>query len=150
MKVIKGNIWDKHFQVKVIPTNGIVHNGKAVMGAGLAKQAAKLYPNLPHILGARLEKYGTRLYMVHLPISYWEVMRCGSLALFPTKHDWRDGSDLELIKNSCQQLMESTIENGWENILLPKVGTGLGKLSWEEVEPILDYYFDDRYTVIEL
>ena len=58
MRIEKGNVWDYHSKGYwvVIPTNlGWKANGEAVMGAGLAKQAAKRFPNLAKEYGSVLQ-----------------------------------------------------------------------------------------------
>lgn len=58
-----GNLWDFHRTdlecFIVIPTNGVLKaNGDAVMGAGLAKQAAQRFPTLPKLLGQAIRDTG--------------------------------------------------------------------------------------------
>lgn len=58
-----GDLWDYSARGEwiAITTNGITKaNGQAVMGAGLAKQAATRYPDLPSWLGQRLMRFGNR------------------------------------------------------------------------------------------
>lgn len=61
-----GNLWDFYRTESdcfiVIPTNGVLKsNGEAVMGAGLAKQAAQRFPTLPQLLGQAIRHTGNRL-----------------------------------------------------------------------------------------
>lgn len=153
MKVIKGNIWDYHKKGKwiVIPTNGTVNrNGEAVMGRGLALQAVKKYPKLAVELGRMLkvESNGVSVFPKY------------KLFTFPVKRDWREKASLKRIKKSCKNIIMmineiyvgipgniSLIEG---NIYMPKVGCGNGKLNWEDVEPVLDKYLDERFIVVEL
>ena|SRR5258706_15825231 len=139
MKKIIGNIWNYHKDGNwiVIPTNGEVKkNGEAVMGKGLAKQAAERFPTLPLRLARMLESGN---------FTYWYPDL--HLITFPTKERWRDRSSLELIKLSLHGLWP------WlgldDQIYLPRVGCGNGGLSWEkEVKPLLEKYLDDRFVVI--
>jgi O-acetyl-ADP-ribose deacetylase (regulator of RNase III) len=59
----------------------------------------------------------------------------------------RDEADMELIKNSCTMLYSRTLELGLKNILMPKIGSGLGKLNWEDVKTVITPILDDRFTV---
>lgn len=63
-----GNLWDFHRAESncfiVIPTNGVLKaNGDAVMGAGLAKQAAQQFPTLPKLLGQAIHDTGNAVVM---------------------------------------------------------------------------------------
>lgn len=123
--------------LRCITTNGVVKkNGELTMGAGIALAAKQNFPRLPKLLGDLVHKTGNHVYI--LP----EIR----IASFPTKHDWRDKSDLNLIEQSCKELVEKTAN--WELILLPRVGTANGKLSWEQVKPILSKYLDDRFVIL--
>ena len=148
MKVVKGNIWDywKQGHWIVIPTNGnIKKDDSAVMGRGLALQAKKYVPRIEYILGDWIKKFGNNVYYADK-----------NIISFPVKKNWWEMGDLKLIESSAKQLLEliKRIEfNSGENfasIYLPKVGCGNGKLSWLEVELILDEYLDERFMVVDL
>lgn len=136
------NIWDyAPSGWIVIPTNGIVKlNGEAVMGAGLALQAAERFPALPKKLGERLKKSNE----VQFFEEYWIVT-------FPTKHDWKAKSDLDLIIRSAAQLasyanMYATINRHNRDkkltYYIPHVGCGLGGLQWKDVWPAIYPYLN--------
>jgi hypothetical protein len=67
---------------------------------------------------------------------------------FPTKHDWRDKSDLRLIRRSAQELLELVNKNCWESVIVPRPGCNNGGLEWETVKNVLEEVLDDRFTVI--
>lgn len=78
MREVVGNLWDFHDQGFCIgvSTNGDCRrDGLAVMGAGVALAAAKRFPNLPSLLGAKLRASGNHAY-------YWPEFRIVTL---PTK-----------------------------------------------------------------
>lgn len=157
MKIIRGNIWDIQYEVKVIPTNGqytMIWDSsptlfRAHMGAGLAKEASQRYPTLQHDLGYRLHHFGNQVYIFYV-LSPLSDIQFTKIVTFPTKYNWKDSADLRLIEKSAQELHIASMQNNWNSILLPKVGTGLGKLSWNDVEPVLNKYLDERFTVVEL
>jgi hypothetical protein len=62
MQELVGNIWDHHQDGWiVVTTNGIIKsNGDAVMGAGIALEAARKFPDLPRQLGDRLRVIGVK------------------------------------------------------------------------------------------
>jgi hypothetical protein len=140
MYEITGDIWSFASQgYIVIPTNGIVKaNGEAVMGAGMAKEAASRFPGLPAELGGRIKKTGNRNYY----FTKYGVMT------FPTKHDWKDPSDIQLITQSAAQLgkdLEVLRTQGRDiRYFLPKVGCGLGGLKWEDVRAAILPHLDDN------
>ncbi len=148
-----------------IPTNGIVKDdGFAVMGKGVALDATQKFWDLPGILGELLKSEGNNVHLLkrfgrseYVPQNplYYDKFVAVSLFAFPTKHHYRDNSDIDLIEKSCQQLKKKwDIEcNRRERelydtipciptVVLPKVGTGLGGLDWDSVvKPILSKYF---------
>jgi hypothetical protein len=145
MKMAKGNIWDwlpTHYIV--VPTNiGWKTNGKNVMGAGVAKQAALKFPDFPAWLGRNYE-LGER------GISYYQ----GHLIAFPVKPlaanpsmSWQNMASLELIEKSTLELCNHA---SLKDVVLPLVGCGNGKLKREDVLPILEKYLDYRFTLVEL
>lgn len=127
-----------------ITTNGIIkQNGCAVMGAGIAKQANSLY-QLDAELAAHLQKSGNVPYL-------FNKKGCNNCFLisFPTKHDWRDKSDLKLIQRSAQLLSELCDRHEITKCYLTPPGCGCGGLNWSvEVRPALEQCLDDRFTVI--
>ena len=136
-----GNLWEEVADVHVITTNGIIKkNGEAVMGAGIALQAKNLYPILPKKLAKRLTSDGNRVFVFH------EVDRI--ISTLPTKHDWKDKSDINLIRRSIGELAGLADRNRWNKVVLPRPGCSNGQLSWLEVRPILVDLLDDRFFVI--
>jgi hypothetical protein len=156
MQLIKGNIWDYHRYgptdkpfseacAVVVTTNDVIKkDGRAVMGAGIALQAAQRFPDLPLLLADGLKKYGNQL----LYYPNW------NLFTFPTKYDWKMPSDLALIERSAIQLASFLLQEDYAylRVIMTKPGCGHGKLSWAQVEPILNrhlFYLGERVRVIE-
>ena len=128
-----------------VTTNGIVNNGGAlVMGAGVAFQFKKRWPDLPYVFGDYVSKFGNHVYatMGCLP-KKWIVS-------FPTKHHWRAKSDLKLIEQSAKELVvfadkEPTVKK----VYLPRPGAGLGELNWEmQVKPAIINILDDKFIIL--
>jgi len=140
MLEIKANIWDFHLQENkwiVIPTNGIVKkDGSAVMGGGLALDAAERCPDLPSMLGKRLKQTDNHIY-------YFPEYK---ILTFPTKHHWQDPSDMNLIIRSASELANDlrVFRTHGRSIFfyIPRIGCGLGGLKWhnviEAVRPFLN------------
>lgn len=147
------NIFDQGITNIVIPTNMALNaDGMLVMGAGLALQAKQRVG-----IGIAIN-WGDHYSMFNLLrpeekflfdyIAEYEDSAHGqTLISFPTKFHWKDNSDLTLIRRSAEHLAY-LYKDREEKVLMPQVGTGLGRLKWERVKPILDSYLDERFFVI--
>lgn len=149
MVELKGDLWSYHKEGKwvVITTNGTIKsNGACVMGRGVALDAAKLYPNLPFLLGDKIKKKGLRVHCFSMT----------KLIAFPVKHQWHQKADIELIKKSCEELIEvckiiDSMEEKNLDIYLPRPGCGNGGLNWKEVKPLLQEKLkSNKFKVVEL
>ena len=138
----RGDLWSYHdagAQWTVVTTNGIVlRNGEAVTGAGCALEATHRYPEWPWELGHDLTTKGNH---VHVFSKY-------RLVSFPTKNDWRDDSDLDLIEASCRELMATLEPYNSPLVYLPRPGCGRGRLRWSEVQPVIEPILDDRVVIV--
>lgn len=133
-----GDLWTHPAEFRCITTNGVVTSqGYLVMGAGVALQAKKRFPNLPKKLGSWVKQYGNRAFLC----------RDEGLLTFPTKNDWRHESTLSLISQSASQVLAIVNKYGLKSIVMTRPGCGNGRLEWEEVKPTLQF-LDDRFTVI--
>lgn len=148
MKEFQGDLWDYYDQKEywlVCTTNGHVKkSGECVMGAGIAKEVAKRFPEFPGRLGAEIRLTGNSVYI-------FPVQR---IITFPVKHHWRENADLELIEKSAQELLnyfngehlipfEGPYEDDETKVVCPRPGCGNGNLSWSIVKPVIEPYFDE-------
>jgi hypothetical protein len=144
MKILKGNIWDWYEEYNhaiCITTNGIIrNNGKLVMGAGIAKQAADKINGLDTTLGRLVKWYGNKPF--YLP----DI----NIMSFPTKYDWRKPSDLSLIL-WCASVIKEMIEFYELPIIYsPIPGCGNGGLNKDMVLPELVKIWDsDKFVIVE-
>jgi len=147
MKYAKGDIWQIAHDADgwvVVPTNTTLRrDGNAVMGAGMAKEAARRFPELPKELADHIRLLNDILF-VHRPV-----------ICMPTKHNWRDPSRLEWIERGCTELSSfarllSSVGHG-NTIFLPTLGCGLGGLDWErQVRPVVDSLLEgDRFVLVQ-
>jgi len=142
MKAVKADIWDLHAQgmAVVVPTNMCVNGkGEAVMGAGLALQAARRFPWLP-------KQYGEYLQL-GIPRGIFEEVR---LVMVPTKRHWKDPSTLELVEAGVRWLTSQEplfAVRGWE-VAVPPLGCGLGGLKLAQVQPIMEKWLSDRFVLV--
>ncbi|MDE2095658.1 MAG: ADP-ribose-binding protein [Patescibacteria group bacterium] len=148
MKELCADWFDVEADAKCFPTNGVVKkNGHAVMGRGLAKQVADRWPSVSWWLGQVLESDGNHVRALGgVP----ECDRKFSLVSFPTKNDWRDKSDLGLVRQSGVELVQLTDFMRWKKVILPRPGCDNGGLNWREVKPVLEEIFDGRFVIVDL
>ncbi|GFE61074.1 ADP-ribose-binding protein [Geobacter sp. AOG2] len=139
MLEISGNIWDyQKTAIVVVTTNGqVTKNGTAVIGRGVAAQAARLFPWFSQRLGACITENGNHVH--HLG---------DNLVSFPVEHSPYEIPDLGLIERSARELAAMADEAGWTTVVVPRPGCGGGGLSWHDVRRLLEPHFDDRFLVI--
>ena len=143
------NIFDlpQNGEAMCVTTNGnIKRDGHAVMGAGIALQANKQF-NVSGKLGLYLKQYGNRAFN----LGRFQRPNGAIFTVFslPTKHNWKDDSDINLIIKSCEQLMEMCDKFGVTKCYLTRPGCGHGNLNWEHtVKPWLSELLDDRFIVV--
>jgi hypothetical protein len=153
-----GDLWTwPNADVLCITTNGIVAGNSekgtlhAVMGKGVAEQAANRFPGLSKHFAVLLNRHGNRPMILmrtgdHVPPSKNPVDPL--LVSFPVKHHWRERADLALIEQSARQIVEMADKFGWSSIVLPRPGCSNGQLQWSEVREVIEPILDDRFTVI--
>lgn len=145
-KELQADFWDQGYGYGCITTNGYVTNdGLAVMGRGIAKQAAEKFTDIRRVLGYLIRSRGNHVHV--LPFKWHDYDDVMVLVSFPVKHVWNEKADLELIKRSCSELMEMLPKN--EYVFLPRPGCGNGQLDWEtQVKPVCQKYLDQRVTIL--
>lgn len=136
-----------------VTTNGIVKaDGHAVMGAGVALQANK-YFNLSEKLGRYIQQYGNRAFNLGMyRRDFLSEPRPVYFHIFtlPTKHHWKEDSDITLICKSCEQLVEMCDKFGITKCYLTPPGCGCGNLNYERlVKPWISMILDDRFIVVD-
>jgi hypothetical protein len=145
MTEIQGDLWDHiHAGYIVITTNGYVNSkGKCTMGRGNALQAAQRYPELPKLLGTRIEEDGNHLFEF--------VLGDVKILTFPVKVMWWEPAKQWLIQRSCKELL-MFIGNRDVNVFIPRAGCMNGQLDWlRQVRPIYEQEFggDERIVVVD-
>lgn len=154
MKEAQGDLWkyarENGTDAICVLTNMTVSKSRLIMGGGQAREARELFPALPSLWGEEYERRQRDGIMLGL-IVFDPMPSTPALVSFPTKYHPSDSSDLALISQSARELVHAADEKQWENVLLGRPGCGLGGLKWEEdVKPLLETLFDDRFTVITL
>ena len=134
-----GDIWEQvGNSVIAITTNGsVTADGRAIFGRGVARQAAHRYPSLAEILGRLIKERGSHVFDLG-----------AGIVTFPVEETPWSLPDLRIISRSAQELRALADQSGWEQILVPRPGCGGGGLAWKDVQPLLEPWFDNRFTVI--
>jgi len=142
MKWMKGNMFAHMPWASMIfvTTNAVIkRDGCLVMGRGAAAQAARLWSSLARRAGGRIIhsmiKYGA-ITILRLKDERWA-------GIFQVKYHFKDPASLELIEHSCKGLAEIARLNPRRVIRLNYPGIGLGQLSKEQVQPILEKHLGE-------
>jgi len=165
MQEIKKDLFECIFDPEVdaicITTNGhYTKAGIAVMGGGCAGEAARRWPEMPVRLGKML-----RTFMSNIPFVIGAVDENGeALELtadllkerkfkclvfsYPTINNLVRGSELGLIKQSAQVMVDYVNQYNLKKVILPRPGVGIGGLTWKEVKPEIENILDDRFVIV--
>jgi len=137
---IKKDIWD----AVCVTTNGnIKKDGNAVMGRGIAVAFKCNIPGIDKILASELEKFGNRVNYLGQHRFHNHPIRIFS---FPTKHNWWEKSDINLIIQSAK-ILQVVADKYDYKILLPRPGCNNGGLDWKEVKEAIGF-LNDNITII--
>src|SRR5690349_9698591 len=123
----KGYIFDAKTQVIVNPVNC-----RGVMGKGLALAFKQRYPDMfvayqQECKSGRLRIGQPTLYIKSTP---W-------ILNFPTKDNWKANSKIEYLEQGLEYFAAHYLEMGITSIAFPKLGTQHGRLSWDDVGPLM-------------
>lgn len=161
----KADLFEMIFEEKTdaicITTNGqVLTDGRAAMGGGCAGVCARKYPetairlgkcltnfatNQPFVIGA-LDKQGKYLEPT-MKLIKARRFKCLVFS-FPTIDRILDGAKLNLIEQSAMELKVLVDRFELRGVIVPRPGCGIGGLSYREVKPVLERFFDDRFTVV--
>lgn len=146
---VTGNLWTYGSpDARCITTNGFVKaNGECVMGRGCAREARDRYPDLAGRIGNFIKRFGNHVGVFH-------VKETWMLLTVPVKPErgadgkpgWACEADLALIERSARELVRCAA--GMEEIVLPRPGSGNGRLKYSEVRDVIGPILDDRFVVI--
>ncbi|PLY10925.1 MAG: ADP-ribose-binding protein [Desulfuromonas sp.] len=142
MREITGDLWACYADgaVVAITTHGAVsRSGRSSMQRGCARQARERFPGLDEQLGGLVLKQGNHVHQLG-----------ERLVSFPVENDPLCNPELSLIERSCQELVVLTGRHGWQQVVVPRPGCGSGGLFWADVRPVLERYFDERFTIISM
>ena len=130
IKYQKGDIFNSKAHVIVNTVNC-----EGVMGKGLALAFKERYPAMFAVYQqdcktGKLRIGRPTLYKASTP---W-------ILNFPTKDHWRPPSKLEYLDKGLEYLVGNYQKAGIQSIAFPKLGAQNGKLSWDDVGPLMAKY----------
>src|SRR5438128_10332378 len=126
----KGDIFESNAQVIVNTVNF-----KGVMGKGLALAFKQRYPAM---FAVYQQECKTGKLRIGRPSLYRESSPW--ILNFPTKYDWRFPSKLEYLEKGLEYVAANYKKEGIKSIAFPKLGAQNGKLSWDDVGPLMVKY----------
>ena len=154
-RIYEGNLFllpKSETEAAVVTTNGVLkRDGRLVMGAGIAKYCRDRYTGIDEVLGRLVAADGNIAFFVG---QWYDPLRdrarldpMVNVVSCPTKHHFKDGSDLRLIKQSCHAMYRIACEHRLTRVYIPALGCALGGLDWTtQVEPICSAILDDRFV----
>lgn len=150
IKYIEGqNIFNSKAEALVNPVNC-----SGIMGKGLALEFKKSFPEIltPYKQACKNSRLQPGiLVLVHLLIQpdLFNFNR-HKIVLFPTKKHWKGKSQIAWIEMGLIYLVEHYAEWNLKSIAMPKIGCGLGGLSWNEVKPLIEKYLEKELLEVEV
>lgn len=125
---VKGNILHDQADAIINTVNTV-----GVMGKGLALQFKKAFPdNFKAYKTACDSKDLTTGKMLTVPTQSMNAPYY--IINFPTKAHWKGKSKIEFIKDGLEDLKKEVQRLELTSVAIPALGSGLGGLSWSEVE----------------
>ena len=155
MKTVKANIWDLP-GVICIPTNlGWSKDGRNIMGAGLARQAALLYPDLPSLygrfcldcsMGKDCGPYAPHIFQFTGHNRWLICVATKALDKEQPWMSWNQKSSLSLVRESVTKLVDHC-KNFLGPVLVVPFGCGCGGLSEDDVLPLMDEHLGGQTLI---
>lgn len=133
IKYQRGDIFESKAQVIVNTVNC-----QGVMGKGLALAFRQRYPAMFPVYQQECK---TRKLRIGKPSLYRESTPW--ILNFPTKDSWKANSKIEYLEKGLGYFVAHYKEVGITSIAFPKLGAQNGKLSWDEVGPLMARYLSD-------
>ena len=128
-----GNIFDVKAECLVNPVNTM-----GVMGAGLAREVSRMYPEIMPEYRSRCKKDQLRVGSLFLHKAHDRKILC-----FPTKIRWQDPSCLDYIRIGLEAFVRAHQTLNIKSYVFPALGCGLGGLWYNgEVAPLMIKYLE--------
>lgn len=131
LRYVTTDIFESPAQVLVNTVNTV-----GVMGKGIAKEFASIYPEMYREYRTFCEKqmFDVGQLWLYKSSHKWVLN-------FPTKKHWRSPSKVEYIDAGLRKFVETYAQKGISSISFPLLGCGNGGLDFESlVQPIMEKY----------
>jgi O-acetyl-ADP-ribose deacetylase (regulator of RNase III) len=141
VRYIKGDLFESRADALAHGCNTL---GK--MGAGIAREFKKRYPKMYKDYKDRCAKgeFEPGDAYIFMNESKPHIINLATQSML-------GGAEIEFIDKAFYWLRENYKKYDLRSIAMPKIGSGLGKVDWQQdVEPILNKYFDNGDIVIEV
>lgn len=125
-------------------------NCAGVMGAGIAVEFKKRYPNMFELY--RTFCKGGAIVLGDC-FTWTDVPSETVIFNLMTQPSWKAGAILAAIEKSVSEMCIRANDLGIKRIGMPVIGCGLGGLSWEEVGPLMERLSEDydvTFVVVKL
>jgi hypothetical protein len=147
-----GEFWDvaPEYEVLVCTTNlKLNRKDELIMGGGIARAFKARFPHLPALWGLQrkmLDVHGVERFL------FFDTSLSADnqhLVGLPTKYDWTEDSDIDLIDTGLEALRKFADIFKVKKVLMTRPGCGLGNLDWNgQVRDLVSHWLDDRFTVV--
>lgn len=129
---VYGDIFYSPAQVLVNPVNTV-----GAMGSGLAYDFKRFFPEM-------FEQYKDICQRDEFDVGQLILYRTAHkwILNFPTKRHFRAESKLEYLEEGLKKFARLYADLNINSISFPAIGTGEGKLDWNEVRPLMEAYLE--------
>ena len=143
MKYTVGNILEAETEALVNTVNTA-----GVMGKGIALAFKKSFPE-------NFKRYEKAVKDGSIDIGKVLLTKTDQLSPkyiinFPTKKHWRQPSKVEYIEKGLQSLISVIQENNIKSIAIPPLGSGNGRLRWNEVKVLIEKYLSPLSNNVDI
>lgn len=129
---VYGDIFYSPAQVLVNPVNTV-----GAMGSGLAYDFKRFFPDM-------FEQYRDICQRDEFDVGQLILYRTAHkwILNFPTKRHFRAESKLEYLEDGLKKFVRLYPHLNISSISFPAIGTGEGKLNWDDVRPLMEAYLE--------
>ncbi len=134
---LEGNILHEQSDAIVNTVNTV-----GVMGKGLALQFKKAFPHNFTVYKTACDNKSLVTGSV-LSVSMESMNPPYYIINFPTKAHWKGKSKIEYVELGLDSLISEAKRLGLKSVSIPALGSGLGGLNWEQVQPLIEQKLTD-------
>lgn len=129
---VYGDLFYSPARTLVNPVNTV-----GAMGTGLAHDFKRFFPEMYETYRdlCHEDRFNIGQLMLHRTAHKWVLN-------FPTRQHFRAASSLEYIEDGLKVFARIYAEQNITSVSFPALGTGSGKLDWDEVRPLMEGYLE--------